>query len=127
MRRGLEGAIDATLVLAAAELTAALLPLEHGPIAALIKRQIDTTPGPAVDFGVATLETADKLALRATVIGGWAAAGAALPARAPRGQIGWRRPALIAAASAAAIALDRAKLRRLEAKRQALPAGAPPP
>src|SRR5689334_6064315 len=127
MRRRLEGAVDATLVLAAAELGATLLPLEHGPIAALVKRQIDTTPGPVIDFGIATLETKDKLALRATVIGGWAAAGAALPARAPRRRIGWRRPAAIAAAAAAAIAIDRAKLRRLEAKRQALPAGAPPP
>jgi DMSO/TMAO reductase YedYZ molybdopterin-dependent catalytic subunit len=127
MRRGRDGAIDAGLLLAGAELAAALLPVERGPISVLIKRLIDTTPGPALDFGVATLETADKLLLRATVIGGWVAAGAALPARAPRTRLGWRRPAALAVASAAAIAIDRAKLRRLEAKRKARPVGAPPP
>src|SRR3954447_14066894 len=125
MRRGREGAIDAALLLAAAELGAALLPIERGPIAVLVKRMIDTTPGPALDFGVATLETADKLMLRATVIAGFMAAGAALPARreAPAtGRGGWRRAAGAVVASAAAIAIDRAKLRRLDAKRQALPA-----
>jgi DMSO/TMAO reductase YedYZ molybdopterin-dependent catalytic subunit len=127
MRRGREGAIDAVLVLAGAELGAALLPVRHGPIAALVQRMIDTTPGPAVDFGVATAESADKLLLRTTVIAGWAAAGAALPARRAPDRRGWRRPALLAATSAAAIAIDRAKLRRLDAKRKARPAGAPPP
>src|SRR3954470_19554193 len=122
MRRGREGALDAATLLAAGELVAALLPGDRrGPIAALVKRTIDTTPGPALDFGVATLETADKLMLRATVIAGCMAAGAALPARreAPAtGRGGWRRAAGAVVASAAAIAIDRAKLRRLDAKRQ---------
>jgi DMSO/TMAO reductase YedYZ molybdopterin-dependent catalytic subunit len=130
MRRGVDGAIDAALLLAGAELGAALLPIEHGPIAALMQHMIDTTPGPAVDFGVATAQTADKLLLRTTVIAGSMAAGAALPARAgpsATGRPAWHRAVGAALTSAAAIAIDRAKLRRLEAKRQALPAGAPPP
>lgn len=136
MRRGRHGALDAATLLAGGELVAALLPLPRGPVAALVQRMIDTSPGPAVDFGVATLETADKLALRATVIAGCMAAGAALPARAkPAGRDGrlwperplWRHAAGTVALAAAAVAIDRARLRRLDAKRRALPAGAPPP
>src|SRR3954463_10105382 len=94
MRRGREGALDAATLLPAGELVAALLPGDRrGPIAALVKRTIDTTPGPALDFGVATLETADKLLLRATVVAECAALGAALPARRTQTGIGWRRPA----------------------------------
>src|SRR4051812_31106338 len=152
MRRGREGALDAATLLAAGELFAALLPGDRrGPIAALVKRTIDTTPGPALDFGVATLETADKLLLRATVVAECAALGAALPARRTQTGIGWRPPVLIAATAAAAVAgdraeprrphaprrggataaaafaVDRAKLRRLDAKRRARqPGGAPP-
>src|SRR3954470_20892213 len=128
MRRGREGALDAATLLAAGELFTALLPGDRGgPIAALVKRTIETTPGPALDFGVATLETADKLLLRATVVAECAALGAALPARRTQTRIGWRRPALIAATAAAAFAVDRAKLRRLDAKRRARqPGGAPP-
>src|SRR3954452_559808 len=128
MRRGREGALDAATLLAAGELVAALLPGDRrGAIAALVKRTIDTTPGPALDFGVATLETADKLLLRATVVAECAALGAALPARRTQTGIGWRRPALIAATAAGAVALDRAKLRRLDAKRRVRqPRGAPP-
>src|SRR5436305_3138498 len=130
MRRGRDGALDAVMLLAGAELSAALLPVERGPIAVLVKRLIDTTPGPAVDFGVATLETADKLLLRTTVIAGWMAAGAALPTRTTPDRPAWRRAAFSAVATAAAIAIDRAKLRQLDAKRRkARPSGAqqPPP
>src|SRR5690349_2148344 len=103
MRRGREGVLDAAMLLAGGELAAALLPLRHGPIAALVKRMIDTTPGPAVDFGVATAQTLDKLLLRTTAVAGCMAAGAALPAGAkPRGNAG-RRAAAAAIASAAAI------------------------
>src|SRR4051794_36722298 len=127
MRRGLGGAIDAASLLAAGELGAALLPVERGPITAAVQRMIDTTPGPAIDLGVATLETRDKLALRMTVVAATATAGALMPARNPPARPGWRRIALLAGTSAAALALDRVKLRRLDAKRTALPAGAPPP
>src|SRR4051794_38225105 len=128
MRRGRDGAIDAALLLAAGELGAALLPVEHGPIAAVVKRMIDTTPGPAIDFGIATVQSADKLLLRSTVIAGCLAAGAALPARTPvRERTGWRRPAAVALTSVAALAIDRLKLRRLDAKRKARAAGKPPP
>jgi DMSO/TMAO reductase YedYZ molybdopterin-dependent catalytic subunit len=128
MRRGREGALDAATLLAAGELVAALLPGDRrGPIAALVKRTIDTTPGPALDFGVATLETADKLLLRAAVVAECAALGAALPARRTQTGIDWRRPALIAATAAAAFAVDRAKLRRLDAKRRARQLGGAPP
>jgi DMSO/TMAO reductase YedYZ molybdopterin-dependent catalytic subunit len=116
------------MLLAGGELTAAVLPgSRRGPITALVQRTIDTTPGPLIDLGVATLETADKLVLRAAVVAESAALGAALPARGPRTGIGWRRPALIAATAAAAFAIDRAKLRRLEARRKARPAGGAPP
>src|SRR4051812_50211836 len=129
MRRGREGALDAATLLAAGELFAALLPGDRGgPIAALVKRTIDTTPGPALDFGVATLETADKLLLRATVVAECAALGAALPARRTQTGIGWRRPALIAATPAVAFAPARAKLPRPAPQRRGGgPPGAPPP
>jgi DMSO/TMAO reductase YedYZ molybdopterin-dependent catalytic subunit len=61
------------------------------------------------------------------VIAECAALGALLPARDSQTRLGWRRPALVAATAAAAFAVDRAKLRRLDAKRRARPArGAPP-
>src|SRR4051812_10658751 len=128
MRRGRRGALDAALLLSAGELAAAALPgSRRGPVAGLVQRTIDTTPGPMIDFGVATMETADKLLLRATVIAECAAAGAALPARDSQTRLGWRRPALVAFTAAAAYAIDRAKLRRLDAKRRARPAGGAPP
>ena len=115
------------MLLAAGELGAALLPDARGPVAALVQRMIDTTPGPAVDFGVATVQTADKLLLRATVVAGLLGAGAALPERGAPGRSGWRRPALVALTTTAAVALDRAQLRRLDAKRRARPPGGAPP
>src|SRR5436190_154856 len=127
MRRGREGALDAAMLLAAAELAAAFGREARGPVAGLVQRVIDTTPGPMVDFGVATVQTADKLLLRATVIAECLALGAALPARRRHRQLGWRRPALIAATAAAAVIVDRAKLRRLDAKRKARPVGDAPP
>src|SRR5437764_879264 len=128
MRRGRRGALDAATLLAAGELAAALLPgSRRGPVAALVQRTIDTTPGPLLDFGVATLETADKLVLRTAVVAECAAIGALLPARDSQTRLGWRRPALAGLAAAAAFAIDRAKLRRLDAKRRARVArGAPP-
>jgi DMSO/TMAO reductase YedYZ molybdopterin-dependent catalytic subunit len=127
MRRGREGALDAAAVLAAGELAAALLPgSRRGPIAGLVQHTIDTTPGPMVDFGVATVQTADKLLLRATVIAECLALGAALPARGRR-QGGWRRAARVALTAAAALAADRAKLRRLDARRKARAVGGAPP
>src|SRR5689334_7868144 len=107
MRRGLSGALDAAMLLAAGELAAAALPgSRRGPVTALVQRTIDTTPGPLIDLGVATLETADKLMLRATVVAECAALGALLPARGPSRRVGWRRPALAAAAAAAAFGID---------------------
>src|SRR4051794_11945292 len=92
MRRGLSGALDAVMLLAAGELAAAALPgSRRGPIAGAVRRTIDTTPGPLIDFGIATMETADKLLLRATVIAECAAVGAALPARGSGRPAGWRR------------------------------------
>jgi DMSO/TMAO reductase YedYZ molybdopterin-dependent catalytic subunit len=128
MRRGLSGALDAVTLLAAGELAAAALPgSRRGPLAGLVQRTIDTTPGPMIDLGVATLETADKLMLRAAVIAECAALGAVLPTRGPTRRLGWRRPALVATTAAAAFAIDRAKLRRLDAKRTARPTGGAPP
>src|SRR4051812_35614299 len=115
MRRGREGALDAAMLLATGELLAALRPAARGPVAGLVQRVIDTTPGPAVDFGIATVRTADKLLLRATVVAGCLGAGAALPGHPGRASSGWRRPALVALAAAGALVLDRAKLRRLDA------------
>ena len=113
--------------LVAGELAAAFLPRARGPIAALVQRAIDTTPGPLVDFGVATLQTADKLLLRTTVVAECLAVGAAIPARRTRTRPLWRRAALVGLTAGAAIAVDRAKLRRLDGKRKARPvAGAPP-
>src|SRR5436190_21603836 len=126
MRRGREGALDAAGQLAAGELAAAFAPRARGPIAGLVRRVIDTTPGPMVDFGVATVQTADKVLLRTTVIAECLALGAALPARRPQRRIGWRRPALIALTAAAAVAVDRANLKRLDAKRKARPVGDAP-
>jgi DMSO/TMAO reductase YedYZ molybdopterin-dependent catalytic subunit len=120
--------VDATLLLAAGELAAAALPgSRRGPVGALVQRTIDTTPGPLVDLGVATLETADKLMLRGAVVAECAAVGALLPTRGPDARLGWRRPALVAATAAAAYALDRAKLRRLDAKRRARSVGGAAP
>jgi DMSO/TMAO reductase YedYZ molybdopterin-dependent catalytic subunit len=128
MRRGLSGALDAALLLAAGELAAAALPgSRRGPLARLVQRTIDTTPGPLLDFGVATLETTDKLVLRATVVAECAAIGALLPARGAQTRLGWRRPALIGLTAAAAFAVDRIELRRLEAKRRARRVGGAPP
>src|SRR3954468_16656650 len=127
MRRGREGALDAAMLLAVGELMAAFGPAARGPVAGLVQRLIDTTPGPAVDFGVATVQTADKLLLRATVIAGCLGAGAALPAGRARERSGWRRLTLVGLTAAAALAIDRAKLRRLDAKRKARRAGGAPP
>src|SRR3954468_8015485 len=128
MRRGREGALDAAMLLAAGELAAAALPgSRRGPGAGLVQRTIDTTPGPMIDFGVATLQTMDKFLLRATVVAECAAAGAALPARGSQTRRGWRRLALVGLTAAAALAIDRAKLRRLDAKRKARRAGGAPP
>src|SRR3954453_12522689 len=128
MRRGREGALDAAMLLAAGELAAAALAgSRRGPVAGLLQRTIDTTPGPMIDFGVATLQTADKFLLRATVVAECAAAGAALPARGSQTRRGWRRLALVGLTAAAALAIDRAKLRRLDAKRKARPVGGAPP
>jgi DMSO/TMAO reductase YedYZ molybdopterin-dependent catalytic subunit len=116
------------MLLAAGELAAAALPgSRRGPIAELVQRTIDTTPGPMLDFGVATLETADKLVLRASVVAECAAVGALLPARDSQTPLGWRRPALVATMAAAAFAIDRAKLRRLDAKRKARRVGGTSP
>src|SRR4051812_36604425 len=128
MRRGREGALDAVMLLAAGELAAAALPgSRRGPVAGLVQRTVDMTPGPMIDFGVATLQTADKFLLRVTVIAECAAAGAALPARGSQTRRGWRRLALVGLTAAAALAIDRAKLRRLDAKRKARPVGGAPP
>jgi DMSO/TMAO reductase YedYZ molybdopterin-dependent catalytic subunit len=128
MRRGREGALDALTLLAAGELAAALLPGSHrGPVGALVQRTIDTTPGPLLDFGVATLETTDKLVLRTSVVAECAAIGALLPARGSQTRRGWRRPALIALTAAAAFAVDRVKLRRLDTKRRARDVGGEAP
>src|SRR3954471_15829469 len=128
MRRGREGALDAAMLLAAGELAAAALPgSRRGPVAGLVQRTIDTTPGPMIDFGVATLQTMDKFLLRATVVAECAAAGAALPARGSQTRRGWRRLALVGLTAAAALAIDRAKLRRLDARRKACPVGGAPP
>jgi DMSO/TMAO reductase YedYZ molybdopterin-dependent catalytic subunit len=127
MRRGRDGALDAAMLLAAGELAAAFVPRARGPVAALVQRVIDTTPGPMVDFGVATAQTADKLLLRTTVIAECLAVGAAIPARRSKARLGWRRPVMIALAATAAVAIDRAKLRQLDANRTARPAGDTPP
>jgi DMSO/TMAO reductase YedYZ molybdopterin-dependent catalytic subunit len=127
MRRGRDGALDALTLLAAGELAVALLPgSRRGPVNELVQHTIDTTPGPLLDFGVATLETADKLILRATAIAEIAAAGALLPARGSQRRLGWRRPALIGLTAAAAVAIDRMKLRRLDATRSARRVGGAP-
>jgi DMSO/TMAO reductase YedYZ molybdopterin-dependent catalytic subunit len=115
------------MLLAAGELVAALHPAARGPVASLVQRVIDTTPGPAVDFGIAIVRTADKLLLRATVIAGCLGAGAALPGHRGRDSSGWRQPALVALTAAGALFLDRAKLRRLDAKRNERRAGGAPP
>ena len=115
------------MLMAVGELMAAFRPAARGPVAGLVQRMIDTTPGPAVDFGVATVQTADKLLLRATVVAGCLGAGAALPGQRGRGSSGWRRPALAALTAAGALVLDRAKLRRLDAKRRERPVGGAPP
>src|SRR4051794_26975754 len=106
MRRGRDGALDAAMLLAAGELAAAFVPRARGPVAALVQRVIDTTPGPMVDFGVATVQTADKLLLRTTVIAECLAVGAAIPARRSKARLGWRRPVMIALAATAAVAID---------------------
>src|SRR3954471_9380741 len=127
MRRGLSGALDAAGLLAAGELVTAALPgSRRGPIAGVVQRTIDTTPGPLLDFGVATLETADKLLLRATVVAECAAVGAVVPARGSRKPVGWRRPALGSLMGAVAFAIDSAKLRRLDSKRGARTVGGAP-
>src|SRR5205814_9247500 len=109
MRRGRDGALDAAMLLAAGELAAAFVQRARGPVAGLVQRVIDTTPGPMVDFGVATVQTADKILLRTTVIAECLALGAALPARASGAsrQPGGRRPAFVALTAAAALIVDR--------------------
>ena len=117
------------MLLAAGELAAAFMPRARGPVAGLVQRVIDTTPPPMIDFGVATVRTADKILLRTTVIAECLALGAALPARGSRAsrQPGWRRPAFVALTAAAAMVVDRSKLRRLDAKRKARAVGRAPP
>src|SRR3954447_20536782 len=122
MRRGREGALDAAMLLAAGELAAAALPgARRRPVAGLVQRTIDTTPGPMIDFGVATLQTADKFLLRATVVAECAAAGAALPARGSQTRRGWRRLTLVGLTAPAALAIGRANPGRLRPNRQGPP------
>src|SRR2546423_11519058 len=59
-----EGALTAAMQLATAELAAALLPGARGPVGGTAQRLIHMPPGPAVDVGVATAQTADKVLLR---------------------------------------------------------------
>jgi DMSO/TMAO reductase YedYZ molybdopterin-dependent catalytic subunit len=172
------GALAAAAQLAVAELAAAALPGARGPVAGAVRRIIDTTPGPAVDVGVAMVETADKALLKTGFVGGSIAAGAVadtrtrpalallgaatgvaaascedartvptlvaatagtgagVGARALLGPTPDRRrlagaAGLVAVTALAATALDRARLRRLDAKRLARPlapaATTPPP
>src|SRR5437868_3976632 len=73
-----DGALTAAMQLATGELAAALLPGARGPVVGAAQRLIHMTPGPAVDVGVATAQTADKILLKAGVVAGSMAAGAAL-------------------------------------------------
>src|SRR3954452_836294 len=73
-----EGALTAAMQLATAELVAAALPGARGPVVGAAQRLIHMTPGPAVDAGVATAQTADKIVLKSGVVAGTIAAGAAL-------------------------------------------------
>src|SRR3954451_19136639 len=140
-----EGALAAAMQLAAGELAAALLRGARGPVVGGAQRLIHMTPGPAVDVGVATAQTADKILLKTGVAAGSIAAGAAAGDRGlagvglataaaaascddaaigpsllaalfgqVAGRLGRRRPALVAATTLAAVALDRAQLRRLD-------------
>ena len=94
MRR--QGSLAAAAGLAGGELAAALVPGARGPVAGLVQRLIHMTPGPAVDFGVATARSADKLLLRTSVVAGWTAVGAVLPRR---GALGLGAVGALAAAS----------------------------
>jgi hypothetical protein len=70
------GALAAAAQLAVAELAAAAIPGARGPVAGAVQQIIHTTPGPAVDAGVALAETADKALLKAGFVGASIAAGA---------------------------------------------------
>ncbi|MEA2430069.1 MAG: hypothetical protein QOI19_542 [Thermoleophilaceae bacterium] len=153
-----EGALTAAMQLAAGELAAALLPGARGPVMGAVQRLIHTTPGPALDIGVATAQTADKILLKTGVAAGSMATGAALGERGlaglgvataaaaascddaaigptllaaaagqVAGRLGRRRPGLVAITAVAAFAVDRAQLRRLDAKRKAQPVSGRPP
>jgi DMSO/TMAO reductase YedYZ molybdopterin-dependent catalytic subunit len=84
--------------LAGGELAAAAIPGARGPVLGLVQQLIHTTPGPAVDAGVATVETADKALLKAGVVAGSLAAGALASERPGRAVV------LVATASTAAAA-----------------------
>jgi DMSO/TMAO reductase YedYZ molybdopterin-dependent catalytic subunit len=157
MREPREGALTAAMQLAAGELVAALLPGARGPLIGAVQRLIHMTPGPALDVGVATAQSADKILLKTGVAAGSMAAGATLGERGlagggvataaaaascedaaigptllasaagqVAGRLGGRRARLVALTAVAALAVDRAQLRRLDSKRKARPVSGRP-
>lgn len=75
LRGSIDGALAATLQVAVSEMAAARVG-GRTPVTGLGRLTIDLTPGVGVDVTVATAESADKVILRATLIGAWIAAGA---------------------------------------------------
>lgn len=107
--RSIDGALAAAAQLSAGELAAALLPGGRSPVSGTGRALIDTLPGPGVDMVVATARTADKAILKASLVGGWLAAGAAASRAFDRGRADAILAALgIAAGSAAATRRDAA-------------------
>lgn len=80
-RRIADGACVGLAQLATGEFVASLLAEASSPIDNVGQIVIDLTPGPAVDAVVATAESADKLALRASLVAGWIGATAAAQRR----------------------------------------------
>jgi DMSO/TMAO reductase YedYZ molybdopterin-dependent catalytic subunit len=72
--RPVDGAVAGAVQLGVAELAASLLPGARSPLSGTASAMIDATPGPAIDAGIALLETRDKAVIVATLVGGLAGA-----------------------------------------------------
>lgn len=83
-----DGALVGLAQLALGELVATLNPDATSPIDDIGQVLIDLTPGPAVDVIVATAESADKLLLRAGLMGGWIVVAAGAHRRGNGKQVG---------------------------------------